>query len=291
MPFPTSKCGRPGEGRFVPGDVVPVDEGTRICGERSTTPSRRKAGSCPGAWCPSTKEQGLAGREAPRRTGGRMVRAWGRGARRRKNKGLRGEKHHAGLVEGRFVPGGVVPVDEGTRVCGEKSTTPSRRNSRLSLRAWCPSTKGQGFAGREAPRRIGGRPVRAWGRGARRRKNKGLRGEKHHAEPPELAFEPGGVVLVDERTRVCGERSTTPNWRKAGSCLGAWCPSTKEQGFAGREAPRRIGGKPVRTRGRGARRRRNKGLRGVKHHAGTEEGRFEPRGVVPVDEGTRVCGE
>lgn len=28
-----------------------------------------------GAWCPSTKEQGLAGREAPRRTGGRYIRA------------------------------------------------------------------------------------------------------------------------------------------------------------------------------------------------------------------------
>ena len=56
--------------------------------------------------------------------------------------------------------GGVVPVDEGTRVCGERSTTPSRRNSRSSLRAWCPSTKGQGLAGREAPRRTGGRDIR-----------------------------------------------------------------------------------------------------------------------------------
>ena len=71
--------------------------------------------------------------------------------------------------------------------------------------------------------------------------------------------------------------------------LGAWCPSTKEQGFAGSEAPRRIGGRPVRARGRGARRRRNKGLQGVKHHAGLEEGRFGSGGVVLVDEGTRVC--
>ena len=123
--------------------------------------------------------------------------------------------------EGWLVPGGVVLVDEGTRVCGEKSTTPSRRNSRLSLRAWCPWTKEQGLAGREAPRRAGGRPVRARGRGARRRKNKGLRGEKHHAEPPELAFEPGDVVLVDERTRACGERSTTPSRWKRHPC----CPS------------------------------------------------------------------
>lgn len=47
MPFPTSKCGRPGEGRFVPGGVVLIDEGTRVCGERSTTPDWRKAGSNP----------------------------------------------------------------------------------------------------------------------------------------------------------------------------------------------------------------------------------------------------
>ena len=87
--------------------------------------------------------------------------------------------------------------------------------------------------------RPGGRPVCARGRGAHRRRNKGLRGEKHHAGLEKLAFEPGGVVLVDEGTRVCGERSTTPSRWKAGSCLGAWCPSTKEQGFAGSEAPRR----------------------------------------------------
>ena len=144
MPFPTSKCGRPGEGRFVPGGVVLVDERTRICGEGSTTPSRRNS------------RFGL-----------------GRGARRRRNKGLRGEKHHAEQAELAFGPGGVVPADEGTRVCEERSTTPDRRNSRLGLGAWCSSTKEQGFAGREAPRRVGGRSVRAWGRGARRRKNKG----------------------------------------------------------------------------------------------------------------------
>ena len=63
------------------------------------------------------------------RPGGRPVCARGRGAHRRRNKGLRGEKHHAGLEEGRLVPGGVVPVDEGTRVCGERSTTPNWRKA------------------------------------------------------------------------------------------------------------------------------------------------------------------
>lgn len=71
MPFPAVKCGRagaecaprqgrspagPAEGRFGPGGVVPGDEGTRDCGEWSTTPEQRKAGSGSGAWCPSTKE-------------------------------------------------------------------------------------------------------------------------------------------------------------------------------------------------------------------------------------------
>ena len=155
------------------------------------------------------------------RPGGRPVCARGRGARRRRNKGLRGEKHHAGPVEFAFGPEGVVPVDEGIRVCGERSTTPSRWNSRLSLRAWCSSTKEQEFAGREAPRRAGGTHVWAWGRGARRRRNKGLRGEKHHVGPEEGRFVPGGVVLVDEGTRVCGEGSTTPDRRKRRPC----CPS------------------------------------------------------------------
>ena len=218
---------------------MPVDEGTRVCGERSTTPSRRNSRSCLGAWCPSTKEQGFAGREAPRRAGGTRVWVWGRGARGRRNKGLRGEKHHAEPEELAFVPGGVVPVDERTRVCGERSTTPSRWKAGSCLGAWCPWTKEQGFAGSEAPRRAGGRIVRAGGRGACRRRDKGLRGEKHHAEPGELAFEPEGVVLVDEGTRFCGERSTTPSRWDSRSCLGAWCPSTKEQGFAGSEAPRR----------------------------------------------------
>ena len=69
---------------------------------------------------------------------------------------------------------------------------------------------------------------------------------------------------------------------KVGSCLGAWCSSTKEQGFAGREAPRRADGRPVRAWGRGARRRRNKGLRGVKHHAGANRGPVRPIECVAV---------
>lgn len=44
-----------------------------------------------------------------------------------------------------------------------------------------------------------------------------MRGVKHHAGLEESRFEPRGVVPVDEGTRVCGERSTTPDWRKAGS--------------------------------------------------------------------------
>ena len=213
MPFPTSKCGRPGEGRFVPGGVVPVDEGTRICGERSTTPSRRNSRLGLGAWCPSTKEQGFAGREAPRRTAGTRVRAWGRGARRRRDKGLRGEKHHAEPEELTFEPEGVVLIDERTRVCGERSTTPDRRNSRLGPWAWCSSTKEQWFAGREAPRRVGGRSVRAWGRGARRRRNKGLRGGKHHAGPEEETS-----VLPFRSVRARPRAAPPPDGIKKRSC-------------------------------------------------------------------------
>ena len=46
-------------------------------------------------WCPATKEQGIAGSEAPRPTGRNPILLRRRGARRRKNKALGGAKHHA----------------------------------------------------------------------------------------------------------------------------------------------------------------------------------------------------
>ena len=41
---------------------------------------------------------------------------------------------------------------------------------------------------------------------------------------------------------------------------------------------------------RGASGRRNKALREVKHHVPTAKDPFDPSGVVPPDEGTRLCG-
>ena len=52
-----------------PRNVVPRDEETRVCGERSTTPTRRSAHPTPETWCPLTKEQGFAGNGAPRPPG------------------------------------------------------------------------------------------------------------------------------------------------------------------------------------------------------------------------------
>ena len=46
-------------------------------------------------WCPATKEQGIAGSEAPRPTGRSPILSQRRGTRRRKNKALGGAKHHA----------------------------------------------------------------------------------------------------------------------------------------------------------------------------------------------------
>ena len=164
-------------------DVVPGDERTRHCGERSTTPNRPKSDFAPKTWCPATKEQGIAGSEAPRPTGRNPILLQRRGARRRKNKVLRGAKHHVQPAEIRFCSEDVVPVDERTRHCGERSTTPNRPN-----------------------------PILLQRRGTRRRKNKALRGVKHHAQPAESDFAPK-----------------------------TWCPSTEERGFAGNEAPRPTG--------------------------------------------------
>ena len=66
-------------------------------------------------WCPATKEQGLAGSEAPRPTCRRPIRPQRRGAPRRRNKGSRGVKHHVQLAGGPSDPRDVVPRDEGTR--------------------------------------------------------------------------------------------------------------------------------------------------------------------------------
>ena len=157
--------------------------------------------------------------------------------------------------------------------------------------AWCPSTEEQGFAGSEAPRPTGRNPILLQSRGARRRKNKALRGAKHHAQPAEIRFCSKDVVPVDGRTRFCGERSTTPNRLKSDFAPKTWCSSTEEQGFAGSEAPRPTGRNPILLQRRGARRRKNKALRGVKHHVQPAEARFCPKDVVPVDERIRRCGE
>ena len=55
--------------------------------------------------------------------------------------------------------------------------------------------------------------------------------------------------------------------RSAHPTLETWCPATKEQGFAGSEAPRSTCRRPIRPQRRGVPRRRSKGSRGVKHHA------------------------
>ena len=49
---------------------------------------------------------------------------------------------------------------------------------------------------------------------------------------------PAGVVLPDEETRICGRWGTTSQPPKAHPARPAWCFRTKEQGFAGGEAPR-----------------------------------------------------
>ena len=55
----------------------------------------------------------------------------------------------------------------------------------------------------------GRRPNRRQRRGARRRKNKGVRGVKHHIRYAGGVLSPKDVVLDDEGTRDCGEGSTT----------------------------------------------------------------------------------
>ena len=88
---------------------------------------RRSAHPAPKTWCLTTKEQGLAGSEAPRLVRRLRLEFGRRGARRRRNKVLRGAKHHVRYVGGALGPKDVVLDDEGTRFCGRRSTTPPRQ--------------------------------------------------------------------------------------------------------------------------------------------------------------------
>ena len=76
-------------------------------------------------------------------------------------------------------------------------------------KTWCAPTIEQGLAGSEAPRPVRRRRLGAGRRGARRRRNKVLRGVKHHVRYAGGALSSEDVVLDDERTRFCGERGTT----------------------------------------------------------------------------------
>ena len=76
-------------------------------------------------------------------------------------------------------------------------------------------------------------------------------------------------------------------WRKSG----AWCSTTKKQGIEGGGASRRPVSSLDSARGRGARRRRNKGLREVKHHAVRLRALINLSDVVPGDEETRDSGQ
>ena len=100
----------------------------------------------PKTWCPSTKEQGIAGSEAPRPARRRRLWLQRRGARRRKSKVLRGVKHHVRLASGLSGSENVVPVDERARDCGEGGTTSgSPAGSRKGTRTWCKGNGGTGF--------------------------------------------------------------------------------------------------------------------------------------------------
>ena len=145
-------AGRAAGGAFGSKDVVPVDERTRDCGEGGTTSGLPETYPAPKTWCSLTKEQGFAGREAPRPARIGPLRFGKRGARRRKSKVLRGVKHHVRLASGLSGSENVVPVDERARDCGEGPPPTGSPAAPLAPKTWCSSTKEQGIAGREAPR-------------------------------------------------------------------------------------------------------------------------------------------
>ena len=102
-----------------------------------------------------------------------------------------------------------MPADEGTRANGERRTTSGSPAAPIVRGAWCSPTKEQGLTGRGAPRPARRLPQLFGGRGARRRRKKGYRGEVHHVRPAGYPNCSRDVVLVDEGTRASGEGGTT----------------------------------------------------------------------------------
>ena len=125
-----------------------------------------------------------------------------RGAPRRRIKALTGMKHHVRPDKCTAGLGDMVPRDEGSRLCGERSTTPNLPEAHPTLETWCPAREDQGLDGGEAPRPTRRIPVRAGRRGAPRRRIKPLTGGRHHVRPAECPAEPGDVVPRDERSSL-----------------------------------------------------------------------------------------
>ena len=74
---------------------------------------------------------------------------------------------------------------------------------RFAHPTWCSTTKKQGFAGGEAPRRLSPCSDSLIRRGARRRRDKGLRAVRHHARD---AGSPSGFVAPNRPAMPSGSR-------------------------------------------------------------------------------------
>ena len=186
-------------GPSAPKDVVPRDGGTRVRGERSTTPNLPEAHPTPKTWCPATKEQGFAGSEAPRPLSRRL--------------------HHSGGAPHS-------PPAEGSSSSVSPPPPPGWRLSK-------PATASPMGRRPKSPNQWRGHGVESLG--GRRPQQAGTPIRPRRAVSPS---DPRDVVPRDEGTRVSGERSTTPNLPAPHPTLETWCPTTKEQGLAGSGAPR-----------------------------------------------------
>ena len=152
------------------------------------------------AWSRKTRAHAsLFGCEA----GGQPNRRQRRGARRRKNKGLREAEHHVPQTAGALSSEDVVLDDEGTRFCGRRSTTPPRRSPARRPAARKLQTTGAGTV--PSPTAAGPRPA-ASGLAVR--------------QQPQLP--PGGSSKKDRRTVGPPNPSTSPTSPSGFSWSSSW---------------------------------------------------------------------
>ena len=122
-----------------------------LAGCNAPTGKAARRGNGAGGWRGPTMEHGLAGCKAPTWKAALREKGAGVGAARRWSKGLRGARRQHGRPRAGETAPGLARSDEGTRACGVHGANMEARAPGKRRRSWRGPTVEQGLAGCKAP--------------------------------------------------------------------------------------------------------------------------------------------